>query len=278
MLLILGAGYTVSYLLPKLQLPQSEVALTCRTPEKLASFKGDYLKIKFDIESDPAALNDFLNERGDEITHILDSVPYGTEELNMPDFLSTYKANLPKLKKLVYISATSVYGIDDGRLVDESTECQPVTDVGIKRLHIEGKYREHFGDKFCVVRPAAIYGGTRNYVPRMIKEGRYPLIAGERYSNRIQVEDLAEICRLALFEKSDSIVNATDNNPLFYRDILKIWCEKLNLPVPEAKMSVASETMRTNANIQSEVLKAWNFAYKYPKFTLDAYEGEVFGA
>lgn len=177
-----------------------------------------------------------------------------------------------KIKKIVYISTSGVYGDHQGGIVDESAECIPITDRAKRRLIAEQiirNYCEKTKNEFVILRVPGIYGPKRLPIER--------IIAGEpimeenlaKPTNLIHVEDLARIS----WEVMDSsvkneIINVSDGNPTtstrYYIEICKI----LNLPVPktitlnEAKKVFSKKRM--SFFMESRVLNVKKLNHLFP--------------
>ena len=97
-------------------------------------------------------------------------------------------------RRVVYISATSVYGEEEN--VDETTVPRPSGEKGVARLE-EEKWLLSNRWSNLIVRPAAIYGPGRG-VHEKIREGKLPRSAGSGVVSRIHVDDLVSVLAAAI--------------------------------------------------------------------------------
>jgi len=153
------------------------------------------------------------------------------------DGLRTALAALgPSTRRVVYAGATSVYGGNDGGLVDEETPAEPVTESGRVCLDAEAAAAEVCASKgieLVIVRYSGLYGPGR--VLRRAALERGDPIAGDplKYLNLIQIEDAAAAAVLALDRGIPGrIYLATDDRPLPRRDYYRRAAALLHAPEP----------------------------------------------
>lgn len=125
--------------------------------------------------------------------------------------IGRFLAALAPPSRLIYLSATSVYGDHGGNWVDENTPTQPGSDRGRRRLDAERQVQEYCArhDVTAVIlRVAAIYG--TGHQPRSQRNPDAAL----KPVNRIHVEDLATIA-FAAATKPDAagIYDCADGAP-----------------------------------------------------------------
>lgn len=132
--------------------------------------------------------------------------------------------NTTKLKRLFWVSSTSVYGQDDDSWVDEQSPLQPKNFSGRMQLAAENLLAEI--SNATIVRFAGIYrSGTYRLLER-IKDGELgDTIVPDPFSNRIHVDDCAGV--MAHLIKRDNeglgierIYVASDNFPVRYSELL----------------------------------------------------------
>jgi nucleoside-diphosphate-sugar epimerase len=143
-----------------------------------------------------------------------------------------------KVKKLIYISTSGVYGNCNGNIVNEENKINPLTDRAKRRADAEIQIQ-----KFCmrknisgiIFRVPGIYGRKRLPVKR-IKE-RDPLINIEesRTTNLIHVSDLTRLVikALNLTNKKTEIINVSDGKAVKTTRYYEIIYKALNIKLPE---------------------------------------------
>lgn len=119
--------------------------------------------------------------------------------------------------KIIYISATSVYGETGGAIVTEASPATPASAMGKRRLDAEHAFREYgaaSGAAVIILRVSGIYGPGR--LPLMQIQQQHPLLREEESgpSNRIHADDLARICLAAAERGLDGdVFNVSDGHP-----------------------------------------------------------------
>lgn len=116
--------------------------------------------------------------------------------------------------RLVYVSATSVYGQTDGTWVDEDSPTDPISESGRVCLEAE-KMARSLCEGLVVIRYSGLYGPGRII-------GRAALVRGEaiegdvaRYLNLIHIDDAAHAAIAALDRgHAGRIYLATDDRPV----------------------------------------------------------------
>lgn len=150
--------------------------------------------------------------------------------------------------KIVYISATSVYGNCGSELLDETRLPNPANHTGRRRLDAEQQLAAWGADRqvpVVILRVAGIYGPGRVPLQRILS--REPLLREEEagYSNRIHADDLAQIC-LAALERGDAgdIYNVCDGETGKMTDYFNAITDLLNLPrLPQVSLDEARKVM-----------------------------------
>ncbi|MEZ4265290.1 MAG: NAD-dependent epimerase/dehydratase family protein [Myxococcota bacterium] len=136
------------------------------------------------------------------------------------------------LRAFVYVSATSVYGNQEGATVTEATEVTPDSPRGQARLVAEAKVLGS-GLPGMVLRPSGIYGPGRSQLHR-VAEGRYKLVGdGSALTNRIHVADLASLLEAAIDRgKAGAVYLGTDQRPATQAEVVDHIVERYGLPRP----------------------------------------------
>jgi dTDP-4-dehydrorhamnose reductase len=167
--------------------------------------------------------------------------------------------------KLIYLSATSVYG--DGE-VNEKTKPDPKSKRGIIRLSAEQEWIKQ-NKRTSLFRISGIYGPKRHPMIKYLN-GDNTIIVKENYiSNRIHVEDLSGIVIKFLIEKhDDTVVNVSDQNLVKNYDAVEYVSNVLKLLKPNIikyKPEEASEMLKSfyevNRIVKTRVI-GHNFKYK----------------
>ncbi|MFA7059687.1 MAG: SDR family oxidoreductase [Pedobacter sp.] len=136
--------------------------------------------------------------------------------------------------KIIYISATSVYGPMDSSIVTEISPAVPSSAMGKRRLDAESVFRGYGtanGVPVVVLRVSGIYGPGR--LPMMQIHQGQPLLREEEAgpSNRIHADDLALVCLAAAERGEDGdIFNVSDGHPGSMTVYFNACADALGLP------------------------------------------------
>jgi hypothetical protein len=248
--LLLGAGYALFRVAQLFR--KDEVVLTTRSSEKCDNWqKQGYLAEVFSIRAG-GQLRDILDSYP-SLTCIVDGVPpllspdlRGTTHYSQgasPGWLSetlfgvknvaTITADYPNIQRLVYLSTTGVFGVTDGSWVDEQTPTRADSLRITARIESESLYRAT--DKEVVVlRPSAIYGADRGLVVSL-RNGTFQHIKGERWTNRIHVDDLADVIKRIIQHPSAGLpplLCVTDDEPALMNEVVEFVCSNYGTPKP----------------------------------------------
>ncbi len=183
---------------------------------KFTSFK--FQDDKFDVN---------LLKKLSEANFILVSIP---PKKKKDLVLQNFKDHLKKIKfkKIIYLSATSVYGNHNGKWVNENSKLKGRTIFGLQRKIVEKEWfkigKEHNLD-INILRVSGIYSKENNVLKKIQKK---PIFVKEKkYFSRIRVEDLALIVKKLFFSSSRSLIlNASDDEPASNIDVA-IYAAKL---------------------------------------------------
>jgi nucleoside-diphosphate-sugar epimerase len=141
--------------------------------------------------------------------------------------------NLPKPRRFIYISSTSVYGQHDGSWVDESSLTEPVEETGRMILEAENQLDRMLPDAM-VLRFAGIYGPGRLLRQKTLLQG-IPIIGdADKWLNLIHVEDGASAVLAAeQFGQPGRIYNICDDHPVRRRYFYTSEARLLKVPEPK---------------------------------------------
>ena len=185
--------------------------------------------------------------------------------------------------KFAYTSSTSVYGQNDGSLVDETAHTDPLTETSrvlreTEQVYLEAAQKKNF--PAVVLRVAGIYGPGRGFWFKQFRAGEARIEGdGSRTLNMIHRDDVAG-CIIAALERGQpgEIYNAVDDEPVTQRDFFAWLAAKLNRPMPPSApedMEVSRKRGVTNKRISNHKLKAQlSYTFRYPTFR-EGYAAEI---
>ncbi|ASI47416.1 MAG: SDR family NAD(P)-dependent oxidoreductase [Anaplasma ovis] len=222
-----GYGYTASFLAQQLLKMQWKISGTYHTTDRKEKL------ISLFRYGDPE-----LEHALRGASHVLVSIPPSGD-----DVLSKHAMALRSAKWVGYLSATSVYGNHEGRLVSETSSTHPTEHSGIARLYHENLWLRS-GLPVHIFRLSAIYGPGRSVIEGLLQGTISPSHA-QRFSSRMHVEDIAcTILASMLNPKPASIYNCADDLPCRYAEVVAYGASLLG---PEAKMGPELSSICGNA-------------------------------
>jgi nucleoside-diphosphate-sugar epimerase len=166
--------------------------------------------------------------------------------------------------RIVYTSSTSVYGQNDGTLVDELSPTEPAAETARVLLETEklllnvARQRNFPG---IVLRVAGIYGPGRGYWFEQFLSGEARMEGnGERILNMIHRDDVVG-CIIAALERGQSgnIYNAVDDEPVSQLDLFSWLATVLSKPMPPTGPANVEFTRKrgvTSKKVSNQKLKA----------------------
>lgn len=180
----------------------------------------------------------------------------------------------PPLKKFVYTSSTSVYGQNDGSLVIESSQTDPVAPTAKVLVEAEKLLLAAAKKKFpaVILRVAGIYGPGRGHAFKQFLNGEARIEGdGSRRLNMIHRTDLigALIAALELGVPGE-IYNVSDNEPVTQLNFFSWLAAELNRPLPPVVPADAAAWRKRgatnkrvcNAKLRSEL----GYEFQFPDF------------
>lgn len=220
----------------------------------------------------PETLSGRLPQQLDVVFYCL--TPSSYDETGYRDAYVTGLQNLLEalgdqpLKRLFFVSSTSVYAQDDDSWVDEASPTAPGRFSGQQVLAGEQAALES-GHPATVIRFSGIYGPTRQRFLEEVLAGRMNPQSPAPFSNRIHEEDAAEaavhLVRMALAEKPlNTHYLATDCEPVRLDEVVRwvqaqVTCAE---PVASARKGGRAGSKRcSNAR-----LLGTGFQFRYPDF------------
>jgi len=225
-----GAGYVGSSLIPKLLTAGYEVSvldLYLYGEDFFSPYRANpaLREIKGDIR-DPKAIARAVAEC-DAVIHLacisndpsFDLDPALGRSINFDSFRPLVQAaKRAGVRRFIYASSSSVYGIKDGVEVTEDLSLQPLTDYSKYKALCEDVLMEEREPGFVtvIVRPATVCG----YAPRLrldltvniltnlaINNGQITVFGGEQLRPNIHIEDMSDLYIL-LLQAPDNVVDA----------------------------------------------------------------------
>jgi|TARA_B100001093_G_scaffold371383_1_gene356367 dTDP-4-dehydrorhamnose reductase len=216
---IIGNGYTAGFISKEALKKGIKVSIITRNiikPEK----NIHYFNFNDEINLQKKIQNEYL----------ISTVPPNQDGTD--PVIKKYKEEInSNNKKIIYLSATSVYG---GGIVYEDTKPNPQNIRGKTRLKAETEWLIT-NNQTSIFRISGIYGPGRHPMIKYLNGNDEVIVKSGHVSNRINVEDLSAIVIKYLTENYNyKYLNISDENKIQSYDAIKYVAEKLNLNLPKA--------------------------------------------
>lgn len=177
--------------------------------------------------------------------------------------------------RVLYTSSTSVYGQNDGSVVDEQSPTDPATETARVLLETEKLLLAASGEgnfPAMVLRVAGIYGPERGYWFKQFLKGEARIEGkGERILNMIHRDDVIGSIIAALENgQAENIYNAVDDEPVSQFDFFSWLAANLGRPMPDSVLKNAEAMQKrglTSKKVSNCKLKTeLGYRFKYPTF------------
>lgn len=244
-LFIAGCGYTGTRLAQQAQTQGWSVTAHLRDQDKAASLQATGVTTLL-CSMDELGEIPSLPVSNRVLLYCIPPQGGGSIDLRARNFCTALERDRLIPSRIIYLSATSVYGDTNGQIVTELSPAEPASAMGKRRLDAEQRFQEfgaRHGVPVVILRVSAIYGPGR--LPLMqINQGQ-PLLKEElaRPSNRIHVDDLVQVC-LKVLEQGSGIYNVSDGHPASMTAYFNACADALGKPrQPQVDLEEAQRTM-----------------------------------
>jgi nucleoside-diphosphate-sugar epimerase len=185
-------------------------------------------------------------------------------------------------RRFVYTSSTSVYGQNDGSVIDEASPTEPLAEtsrvlVETEQMLLAAARTKNF--PVIILRVAGIYGPERGHWFKQFLRGEARLEGnGGRILNIIHRDDVVGCIIAALKNgKPGEIYNAADDEPVSQLDFFSWLAGALGKPLPPSvpESPEARKRGATNKRVSNQKLKAeLGYTFLYSTFR-EGYAAEI---
>lgn len=172
-----------------------------------------------------------------------------------------------QLRRIFWVSSSSVYGQDDGSWVDEDSPAAPLSPTAQVLREAEALVAAASWPA-TVVRFAGIYGPERLRLVRLVQSGKPVLADPPQWTNRIHVEDCAGILNF-LFVRDLSGTNlaslyiGVDDEPVSQHEVLDWLADRLGLP---RVARVSRPGAGSNKRLSNRRISALGYSLRFPDY------------
>ncbi|HEY9032535.1 MAG TPA: SDR family oxidoreductase [Pseudomonadales bacterium] len=174
-----------------------------------------------------------------------------------------------RLRRLLWVSSSSVYHQDDGSWVDENSATEPQRFAGRRQLQAEQLLQESLGDKAVVVRFAGIYRDGRHRWLEQLQAGTLGLPQQDYFTNRIHVADcagvLAHLLQRDMAGKAlEPVYLGVDCRPALCSEVVSWLSAQSGLPL--SAQPSASQARTGNKRCSNRRLLDSGYTFVYPDY------------
>lgn len=263
-----------------------QASVTARTKRSLQSAQENGQKIyqlDLDLDSDTDNALGFLDDINKaDLFYFVPPPRDGREDTRMTHFLKHLSTEKKRLKHVVLISTTGVYGNCNSDWVDESRITKPNVDRAWRRVDAEQqliKWANQNKCQYIILRVPGIYAEDRLPTARLEKGLAVVRESESPWTNRIHADDLSMICYQAMEQMrqgtvSAEILNVSDGNPSTMTAYFNSVADYAGLPRPpqislkqaekelsEGMMSYMKESRRIS---NKRMIEKLSIELKYP--------------
>jgi nucleoside-diphosphate-sugar epimerase len=201
--------------------------------------------------------------------------PKNQEDITLNNFNKIFKKN--KFDWVTYLSATSVYGDQKGKWVNEKIKPNPTSQRGKDRLKAETQWLEFF-KKFNlpvqIFRLSGIYSTKNNAINRLKKRALKIVKKKNHFFSRIHVDDIARILTISVKKiQGGQIFNISDNYPCSNIEIAKYAANLIKVKHPKEvkiqniKNKMLIEFYKDSKKVDNKKMKSFfKYKLKYPTY------------
>lgn len=168
-------------------------------------------------------------------------------------------------RRILAVSSTAVYGVEDGSDVDEDTPTDPSSATG--RVLVEAERRLHARRPDAIsLRLAGIYGPGRTWLIDQVRSGDAVLPDPPVTSNRIHRDDAAQaiVHLVTTVAEPDPIYLGVDHAPVDRGEVLRFLAAELDLPTPPT--GSVERRRGGDKRCRNDRLVATGFGFTYPTY------------
>ena len=267
-----GFGQTAKYFVKELTRSNKKCLFFATSSKKKGDHFIDKKKIKFFKFNNKGFDKDLLNYL-EKTEYILVSIPpIKNTDIVLKTF-SKFFRNL-NFKKIIYLSATSVYGNHQGKLVNEKSKLKGKTKLGKRRKLAEKawiKFRNSTKFNINILRISGIYSQESNVLKKIIQNNIR--VKEKKFFSRIRIEDLAIIIKKLFYSSKNSLIlNASDDKPSSNIEVANYAAKLLKIklkpiPISKFKNKMIKEFYKDSKKVSNKNMKKnLNIKLKYPTY------------
>jgi len=174
------------------------------------------------------------------------------------------------LKRLYFVSSTSVYHQDDHSLVDETSPTLPISFSGRVLLDAEA-FCNHLPIPSTIIRFSGIYGSERSRLIEQVKMHKAKLSTDSRLTNRIHEDDCVSFIQHLVHEDilgkpNKSIYLASDNESIDLNEVIKFLASTLEVELTSKPTDNAEKRRAGNKKCSNKRMLDSGYRLHFPGY------------
>ncbi len=169
------------------------------------------------------------------------------------------------LNRVVFVSSTSVYGVNDGTWIDERSPARPSGFRGEVLLEAERVLADS-SLPVTTLRLAGLYGPGRTRLIEMVRQRGGPSTeeAPPTWTNRIHIDDAAAaITTIVSLDDAAPVYIGVDDEPSSRYDVLRFLASRLGAP---NDLDLTTIPKRGSKRCRNDALRTTGWAPRYPTY------------
>lgn len=231
-------------------LPPAIEGLAADLSRPLDGLPGDVELVAYTAAADARTVDAYRHAYVDGLRHVLDGL----------------EAAGAAPRRVLFVSSTAVYGVDDGSWVDEDTPAEPATATGAVVREAERLLLGRGLAEPVVLRLAGVYGPGRSRLPDRVRDGTAVVPDRPVHTNRIHRDDAAAavVHLLTAVADPDPVYLGVDHAPVERAEVLRFLADELGAPPPPA--GPVRDTRGGDKRCRNDRLVATGFSFAYPTY------------
>ncbi|TDW30146.1 NAD-dependent epimerase/dehydratase family protein [Cryobacterium psychrophilum] len=170
-------------------------------------------------------------------------------------------------RRVLLVSSTAVYDINDASWVDEQTPANPKPGTDTVLLEAERMLHARIPTA-TVLRLSGIYGPGRERLITQVREGKATVSAASRHTNRIHRDDAAAaiVHLLTRDEAPAPLYLGVDHAPILMNDVVTFLAAELGLPQPSVNDAPSSSQRGGDKRLSNRLLLETGFTFSFPTY------------
>ncbi len=179
--------------------------------------------------------------------------------------------------RVLFVSSTAVYGVNDGTSVDEETPPKPLTSTAATLREGEETLLEQV-PAATILRLGGIYGPGRTREIDRIRDGLSTISSEPRFTNRIHRDDAAAaiVHLLTMPARPRTVYIGVDDCPVEYREVIAFLTRSLDMPMPLSVPNPDRLAENRGKRCDNTLLRESGFTFTYPTYR-EGYEAVLEG-